>query len=137
MSARHYGGWSDYADSVVDVFVAGQTVTLGREGLLAGGEWSVEPPAYVVTAYNPGHAAPQAANEEAQARLHDFLEASHLAWLPAVGRSRDHTWAEPSMALTGLSESEAIAIGRRFNQDAIFKWDGCALIVLPCDESAD
>jgi hypothetical protein len=131
MSVPQYKGPSAFADSVVDVLVDNSLVTLGREGVIAGPVWVPDHPVYVVTAYNPGTAVALDANEAAQARLRDFLAERKVAWWPAVGRSRDSTWLEPSLALTGVTEAEAIEVGRRFKQDAIFKWDGRHLTVLP------
>ena len=135
MSDQHFAGWLAYADAVVDVFIGDAVVTLGQEGLLEG----VAPPApmLVLTAYNPGRAVASSVNEAAQAHLIEYLSQRSLSWLPAIGRSRDGTWQEPSLAVTDLPEPEAIEIARRFDQDAIFKWDGENLSVISCKSGAN
>lgn len=133
MNAPSFAGWDAYNDAVVDIDLGGRTVTLGQEGVLAGSADSLRAPLYVITAYNPGAQASDAENRAAQAMLLDLVAARGLGSFPAVGRSRDHRWQEPSVAVVGLSEAESIEIGRAFAQDAIFGWDGRTLQVIPCE----
>ncbi|MGN6722795.1 MAG: DUF3293 domain-containing protein [Marmoricola sp.] len=130
MNSPRFLGWDAYDDSVVDIDVGDRQVTLAREGVLAGGPLAT--PLHVITAYNPGGAAPDGENATAQRALEDTLSERGVSYYLAIGRSRDHSWREPSVAAAGLSDEEAIAIGRAFRQDAIFLWDGESLRVIAC-----
>lgn len=121
-----------YPDAVVDVDLEDASVTLGREGVLAGRRWRPDGWAFVITAYNPGRAASPEENASAQERLFDYLAGEHLTWLAAVGRSRDGRHREPSVVVEGIDAARAIEIARRFGQDAIFSWDGRELRVVDC-----
>jgi len=132
MDSPRFLGWDAYADSVVEVDLGDRQVTLGREGVLAGGPLAT--PLHVITAYNPGIAITVEDNKIAQQRLEDLLIGRGLIFYAAIGRSRDNSWCEPSLAAIDLSDEEAIAIGRAFRQDAIFGWDGESLRVIACGE---
>jgi hypothetical protein len=84
-----------------------------------------EPPFVVLTAFNPGHARPSAAeNEAANEDLRRLLDRRGLAWLPARGTNADRTHVEPSFAVFNLPIAEALEIARHFRQSAVFSWDG-------------
>lgn len=134
MDKARFVGWDAYEDSVVDVDLGHRLVTLGREGVLAGGPWTGSEPLHVITAYNPGRSASEEENVAAQRDLEGTLAARGVAFYAAIGRSRDSSWRETSVAILGLSDSEAIAIGRTFGQDAIFSWNGESLRVMACGQ---
>jgi len=71
-----------------------------------------------VTAANPrGEARPHAENEAATAALKASLA---LPWLSGEGRDPEGRWsAEPSVLVLGISRSDAEALGRRLEQNAI------------------
>jgi hypothetical protein len=134
MNASGFAGWDAYPDAVVDIDYGDGAVTLGAEGVLSGNADDLDLPIFIVTAYNPGELASLLDNRAAQERLREFLSVRGVTAFAAVGRSRDDVWQEPSLALVGLSEVEAIDIGNAFGQDAIFGWDGRTLRVIPCQE---
>ena len=79
---------------------------------------------YVVTAWNPrGRAAAPDVNDRAQQHLQDRLRASSIEWQPAAGVAEDGSWAEASVAVTDLTRSQARALGREWEQEAVFEWD--------------
>lgn len=89
---------------------------------------------YVITAFNPaGKVAPKEANEVAQQRLTSKLEEIGATYLPAAGGNLEWTHVEPSLAVIGMSQEDARALGREFGQDAIFGWSPTTLTVLSCD----
>lgn len=91
-------------------------------------------PVHVLTAYDPGAARPGAAeNRRRQAALEAELAARGLAVTRAVASAVDGTHAEPSAAVVGWDDGEALALARRFGQDAIFRWSPAAWEVVPCD----
>jgi len=75
----------------------------------------------VVTAHNPGgRRASDRANAAAQARLEAEVGRRGLTWWPAAGGDPSWTHVEASVALVGVREPDAIALGAAFGQEAIF-----------------
>jgi hypothetical protein len=95
-------------------------------------------PTFVITAWNPGEQRPpEPENRRAQADMRVRLEgwngdAQPLTLLEAVGRSRDGRHAEPSIAVHGMSQHEAVLLAKRMEQWAIFAIDEPAVEVVPC-----
>lgn len=78
-------------------------------------------PICLITAHNPGgRVSSAAANASAQARLVAELETTGLTWWPAAGGNPSWTHVEDSPAVIGMTEADAVALGARFGQDAIF-----------------
>ena len=81
---------------------------------------SLAQPWAIITAYNPYSAEhTEAENREAQARLTDMLTLHVYRMLPAIGRSSDGKWEEPSILILGISCDLAKAFGTCFQQNAI------------------
>ena len=74
-----------------------------------------------VTAWNPqSEPADDAANATAQIALRAALATHGCTALEAFGADVTGRWpGEPSLLAMGLAESDAIALGRRFRQNAI------------------
>ncbi len=105
-------------------------------------------PIHIITAANPhGTTADRAEVEPAGERRQTELihavdqsaKASHSAvqWWPAVGTSPDGIHAELSVATSGLDRSEAVELGRRFDQLAIFELTAETQAVVPCIDTAN
>jgi hypothetical protein len=76
---------------------------------------------YVITAHNPGgRMASDTANALAETRLVAELERRGLTWWLAAGGDPSWTHVEPSAAVIGMDEGDAVALGAEFGQDAIF-----------------
>ena len=76
---------------------------------------------YVITAHNSGgRMASDTANASAEARLAAKLKQRGLTWWPAAGGDPSWTHVEPSAAVIGMDEADAVALGAEFGQDAIF-----------------
>ena len=74
----------------------------------------------IITAYNPYSAEhTDAENQVAQARLTDMLNLHNYKLLPAIGRSNDGKWEEPSILVLGISYELAKAFGICFQQNAV------------------
>jgi hypothetical protein len=92
-------------------------------------------PLFVITA-----CCPYSINIDRQlnSNLHDLLKwhldlAFPLATKEAVvGHSEDGQWQEESWAVTGISEEDALSVGRLFHQWAIFSFNGNKRVVLAC-----
>ncbi len=92
----------------------------------------------VVTAWNPAHERPgDPANRKANASLAAEIERRGLRHRPALGRSDDGAHVESSFAVAGISREQAVALGRRFNQAAVFFWDGAEASILSCAVGAE
>lgn len=88
---------------------------------------------WVITAHNPFPVMLSAAENE---RRHQMLRAEikRLGYpdLRAVGRARAGSYEEESCAVWGLSQDEAVAIGARYGQRAIFKLTINGLRIVSC-----
>ncbi|MEQ8142385.1 DUF3293 domain-containing protein [Streptomyces sp. OP7] len=89
---------------------------------------------HVITACNPlGRTTPDDVNARARQRLLDEIRRlGHPSW-PAVGGDPRGRHQEESVAALGLTDTTARALGRRFDQDAVFAWTPDAWRVLACD----
>jgi hypothetical protein len=90
-------------------------------------------PIAVITAHNPyGRVASPEENEKAQGDLEAELTSQGREWWPAAGA--DPTWAhvEHSVAVPGMDEAEAVKLGARFRQEAIFIITPASRKVIDC-----
>ena len=89
---------------------------------------------HVVTAHNPGRHLPDDENTGRHEQLGAWLAARPLlAVWPAAGGDAVWKHTEASFAIVGLSDTEARALGREFDQEAVFAWRAGSLDVLACD----
>lgn len=74
-----------------------------------------------VTAWNPHSVAtPLEVNRAAMARLEQDLTAAGWRWLRGHGVDPEGAWpAEPSVLVLGLDQAAAVALARRYEQNAI------------------
>lgn len=74
-----------------------------------------------VTAWNPGsRVLPADENAQRQAELEQIVESAHWSYIYGVGIGEDTTWPpEESLLVLGISAAEAVALGRRFGQNAL------------------
>jgi len=90
-------------------------------------------PVAVITAHNPGgaDAAPEA-NDAAHRALVAELDRRGLTWWPAVGADPTWTHVEESVAIPGLAQPDALALGAAFGQEAVFMLSQTGLKVIDC-----
>lgn len=87
----------------------------------------------IVTAWNPGELRPErAVNERANAELAAELERAGRRFYNARGRDAVASHIEPSFAVIDISRAEAVRLGRRYAQAAVFFWDGHDAAILSC-----
>ena len=73
-----------------------------------------------ISGFNPySQATDPVLNEEANARLRADLESGGCEVLEARGSNREGTWEEASFLALGLARDVAMALGRRYRQNAI------------------
>lgn len=90
-------------------------------------------PFHVITAWNAGDERPgREANDRANEALRADLVAAGCAPVPAIGSDPASDHAEESWAVTGLSDADACAIGRKYGQWAVFRIDADAQTVVGC-----
>jgi hypothetical protein len=118
------GAWSAYVTAVMRIEALGGVFWVRPASTAsATGEYP-DPegrPIYVLTAHNPGgQVVPDAANAQAEKRLTAELERRGLTWWPAAGGDPSWTHVEPGAAVVDADESDMLALGAEFGQDAIF-----------------
>lgn len=133
--------WDLYRKAVVDIEFGERTVRVEpRPRGTVEGVFPVpdgDAVVHVITAWNPfGRTVPDDDNSLAHRRLLDEVRRLGLTWWPAVGGSVDGTHQEVSVAVVGLRDADALEVGRRFGQDAIFAWSSGAWRVLACGTDA-
>lgn len=87
---------------------------------------------HVITAWNPGFTATAAENEAANIRLLAELDDRGIVHCPATGADPDGSWSEDGFAVTGLTRAEAIELGQRHGQLAIYEIDGTDVVIVDC-----
>ena len=96
---------------------------------------ALRPRAWILTAWNPwSQEATPAENERRSHALQAELRALPVSFWPALGRARNGEWEERSFAVVGLTAAAALALGRRFEQNAIFEVTEDGLRVRCCLE---
>ncbi|MFD7686327.1 DUF3293 domain-containing protein [Streptomyces sp. NPDC059781] len=134
--------WDLYRTAVVDIRFGERAVRVApRPRGTAEGFFPVPDGSgatvHVITAWNPrGRTASADANARDQRLLLDEVRRRGLTSWPAVGGDVCGTHREESVAVVGLSDAAACALGRRFGQDAIFAWTPGAWRVLACESGA-
>ena len=100
-------------------------------GLNAVGTLPWSGPAHVLTAWNPSSIVrPESSNRAANKELDALLRQRGLAPEWVIGRSDDRTWSEESLLIQGLGTEEAVELGRRFGQLAVFELEADELRVV-------
>lgn len=125
-----------YLETIVEVTLAdGQIISLKHQEHAPAG---VPLPFYVLTAWNPASRERAGwVNAVDQALLEGVLDARGCDTRTAAGRDPASDWTEPSVAVWGLSESEALQLGVDFGQNAIFAVTEAGRQLLWCKRPGD
>ncbi len=133
---KELAGWGAYTTAVVRLDSPGGVVWLRPAPITRIDGRYPDPdgrPISVITAHNPcGRLASGATNAAAQAHLESQLRQRGLTWWPAAGGDPPWTHVEASVALIGIPEADAIALGTEFNQDAIFVFTPADRRIVSC-----
>jgi hypothetical protein len=90
---------------------------------------------HVITAWNPGDERPSQETNDAQ---NDLLRADMLALgvqpLEALGSDLSSEHSEKSWAAVGMTDGQAIELGKKYEQVAVFRINGSRQTVLGCFE---
>ncbi|GAB1337316.1 hypothetical protein ACE1SV_39060 [Streptomyces sp. E-15] len=133
--------WDLYRTAVVDISFGHRTLRIGPRpsGTVEGcfPEPARGATIHVITAWNPlGRTASADSNARAQRLLLDVVRRRRLTWWPAEGGDVRGSHREESVAVVGLSDTAARALGHRFGQDAVFAWTPRDWRVLACATGA-
>jgi hypothetical protein len=89
---------------------------------------------HIITAYNPnGRDRSHAVNVKAHGRLLATLREQGLEHWDASGGDATWTHVEQGVAIIGISEAEALALGQKFDQEAVYAWAPQTWGVIGCD----
>lgn len=128
--------WEGFAGAIVRIGFATGAVVLTPEVDGEVGTFPFDSPVHIITAYNPaGIEINGAANELTHQTL--GVAVNGYDTFPTVGSARDGSMAEPGYAVLGLELDEAIELGRRFGQVAIYRWTADALTIVGVDEPTE
>lgn len=132
------GGWSAYIAALLRIETPGGLVWVRPApiSLTSGGYPEPEGRTIcVITAHNPrGRIVSTADNAAAQAQLVTELQAQGRTCWPAAGGDPSWTHVEDSVAVIGMDEADAIALGAKCKQDAIFVLTPAERRVVGCVE---
>jgi hypothetical protein len=87
---------------------------------------------HIVTAHNPGKLLSDVENSMVDEELRKELNLIGSRCFRITGCSQDLKHREPGWGVAGLSDEEAVQIGRKYGQNAIFKIDEKSLFVIGC-----
>jgi hypothetical protein len=137
--SEELGGWDAYVEAVVRIESPSGVRWLKPASIFRTEGRYPDPdgrPIYVLTAYNPaGRLVSDEANAAARARLESHLRDRGLTWWPADGGDPYWTHVEASVALVGIAEADAIALGAEFKQEAIFAFSTANRRVVSCTDA--
>lgn len=124
--------WSHYAETILEIDGEGELLRIDLRAPLSGGGRralaTLGPSSSfgIVTAANPaGAPVDQAANERRHAALRQWIVEHGYVHRAATGSSPDGRHAEHGFAVW-LERDDVVALARRFDQSAIFWFDGGA-----------
>lgn len=91
---------------------------------------------HIITAWNPrGSSATSEENIAADSELRSEIKSRDLEMYRAVGSDPDSSHKEDGWMVAGVKEPEAVSLGRRFGQIAIFRVEQGRLTVVGCQGS--
>ena len=116
-----------YDDTVVEIFLEGRTVN--PEELYE--YW--ESDFYMITAANPfSQLLSEIENDNRNQLLFNLLSPTHPEILSGLGRSPDGSWVEKGWVVRSNDHSEMVAIARRFEQNALFRFSSSGKEIIDC-----
>ncbi len=133
--------WAAYARTVVQIVrpAEGDFVTVrAAPGGAPRGEtgrwpWPREDPVSILTAWDPGHERPGVeVNRRRGAALETEARQRATRVLHTVGVDPSSAHREEGVAVLGLSVHDAVAMGARYRQEAMFVWTPDAWSIVSC-----
>lgn len=130
-----YDPWAGYARTVVEIAGPWGTLTVrgARAGEVGVWPWGTPDALFLLTAWDPGDERPGLhENRRRQASLREDVRRLTDARWDAVGVDPETGRREEGVAVGRLSEVEAMALGARYGQDAVFRWTPDAWEIIAC-----
>jgi hypothetical protein len=128
--------WASYERTVVEILRPGGgtlRVRSAPDADEASWPWPDGQPVHLLTAWDPGLERPdQDVNRVRQAALEADLARLSVPLLGAVGVDPATGRREEGVAVRGLPEAEALALGLRYGQDAVFAWTPTEWAIVAC-----
>jgi len=129
--------WASYERTVVEILLsAGGSLTVrsARDRHAARWPWPTGQAVHILTAWDPGPERPgRDSNRVRQAALESYLARLALPLLATVGVDPATGRREEGVAVIALPESDALALGARYGQEAIFAWTPGAWTIVGCN----
>jgi hypothetical protein len=128
--------WASYGRTVVEILRPGGGILRVRsapdvDG--AGWPWPDSQPVHLLTAWDPGLERPgRDVNRVWQAALETDLALRSVRLLAAAGVDPATGRREEGVAIRGLPEAEALALGVRYGQEAMFAWTPTEWAIVAC-----
>lgn len=132
--------WQTYLDTVITAELAPtQIMPLTGANAIPSADWPFSAPVHVLTAHNPyGRARSPEQNAEALADLGRILTLYGIAFARAEGRDgsapAEIAYTETGVLAWGMTRDDAVSLGRRYDQEAIFELTADEVLVISCDE---
>jgi hypothetical protein len=128
--------WASYERTVVEILRPGGGILRVRsapDADEAGWPWPDGQPVHLLTAWDPGLERPDRdVNRVRQAALEADLALLSVPLLAAVGVDPATGRREEGVAVRGLPEAAALALGLRYGQDAMFAWTPAEWAIVAC-----
>jgi len=128
--------WASYARTVVEILRPGEgdlSVRPAPPGEVGQWPWASTEPVRILTAWDPGDERPcEQQNRESQAALESDLRPLATAMWAAVGVDPLSGHREEGVLVLGVTEADALALGARYGQDAIFAWTPAEWAIVAC-----
>jgi hypothetical protein len=124
--------FESFSRAVVAIeFADGAWVLQPRELGVTDGNFPFDEAVHIVTAYNPGGLVGNETENRARHRLlaRRTIDLG-LETLPRVGSAQDGSIPEPGLLIQGVDRAAALALGRNFEQSAIYEWTEDSLAVI-------
>jgi hypothetical protein len=132
--------WASYERTVVEILRPGGRILRVRSVPDANTDTDTDSwpfpdwrPVHLLTAWDPGRERPgRDVNRVREAALEADLALLSVPLLAAVGVDPATGRREEGVAVRGLPEGEARALGVRYGQDAIFAWTPTEWVIVAC-----
>lgn len=129
--------WVAYAHTMVEIVRPAEedlvTVRAAPPARIGRWPWPTSAPVPILTAWDPGPERPGLeVNRRLGAELESVLRPRAQRLLDAVGIDPESGHREEGVAALGLAVDDAVAVGARFGQDAIFVWSTDAWSIVSC-----
>ncbi|HEY6473694.1 MAG TPA: DUF3293 domain-containing protein [Acidimicrobiales bacterium] len=129
--------WAAYARTVVVIVRPDSpnlVVAAAPVGEAGGWPWPAGDAVHVLTAWDPGDARPgDVENRRRQADLEGEIQALAPGGMwTAVGVDAVSEHREEGVAVCGLDLDVVVALGARYDQDAIFEWTASEWAIVAC-----